>query len=119
MVEGMRTVWVIGIIFLVCALVSTVSAYGPVHFSYSGDLVVTYVSQTAGYNNEFGIETPDHFSLGYTGGIFPQSREQHTKKLAGVSLMNRLSCISRALLKVVRSPIIPTRAAGTDSTMRW
>ena len=71
MVEGMRTVWVIGIIFLVCALVSTVSAYGPVYFSYSGDLVVTYVSQTAGYNNEFGIDTPDHFSLGYTGGDIP------------------------------------------------
>jgi hypothetical protein len=64
----MKKVWIIAIILFVCMTVSTVSASGPIHFSYTGDLVVTYVSGTAGYTNEFGIETSKPVSLGFTGG---------------------------------------------------
>ncbi len=67
----MRKTWIILIILCAFSLVSAVSASGPIRFSYSGDLVVTYVSETAGYNNEFGIETPEHISLGFIKGDFP------------------------------------------------
>jgi hypothetical protein len=33
--------------------------------------VVTYISGTAGYNDEFGIETPHPVSLGFTKGNLP------------------------------------------------
>jgi hypothetical protein len=61
-------VWIIPIILFMFMTVSTVSASGPIHFSYTGDLVVTYVSGSAGYNNEFGIETSKPLSLGFTKG---------------------------------------------------
>jgi hypothetical protein len=64
----MQKAWIIAIIFLVFMVVSTVSASGPIHFSYTGDLVVTYISGTAGYNDEFGIQTPNTVSLGFTKG---------------------------------------------------
>jgi hypothetical protein len=64
----MKKVWIIAIILFVCMTVSTVSASGPIHFSYTGYLEVTYMSGTAGYNNEFGIESSKPISLGFTGG---------------------------------------------------
>jgi hypothetical protein len=67
----MRKAWIILIILCAFSLVSAVSASGPIQFSYSGNIVVTYISETAGYNNEFGIETPEHISLGLTRGDNP------------------------------------------------
>ena len=67
----MRKAWVILLVLLAFTLVGTVSAFGPIRFSYSGDLVVTFVSETAGYDNEFGIETPEHTGLGFTRGSTP------------------------------------------------
>jgi hypothetical protein len=67
----MRKSWIIVMVIFAFMLTGTASAFGPIHFSYSGDLVVTYVSGTAGYNNEFGIETPDHTSLGFSKGEIP------------------------------------------------
>jgi hypothetical protein len=68
MIESMTKGWFIGIVLCVFTLLSPVSAFGDIQFSYSGNLVVTYVSESAGYNNEFGIETPYHLSLGFTKG---------------------------------------------------
>jgi hypothetical protein len=67
-IEDMKKAWIIAIILLVFTIISTVSASGPIHFSYTGDLVVTYISGTAGYNDEFGIETSQPVSLGFTQG---------------------------------------------------
>ena len=64
----MKKVRIIAIVLLAFTIVSTVSAFGPIHFSYTGDLVVTYVSGTAGYNDEFGIVTSEPESLGFTKG---------------------------------------------------
>jgi hypothetical protein len=64
----MKKARIIAIILLAFTLIGTVSAFGSIHFSYSGDLVVTYVSGTAGYNDEFGIESPQPASLGFTQG---------------------------------------------------
>jgi hypothetical protein len=70
-VEGMRKTWLIVMVLLAFTVVGTVSAFGPIHFSSSGDLVVTFISETAGYNNEFGIAAPHHVSLGFTGETPP------------------------------------------------
>jgi len=67
----MRKTRIMVLVLLAFALVGTVSAFGPIRFSYSGDLVVTYISETAGYNNEFGIEKPEHINLGFTHGTIP------------------------------------------------
>ena len=40
----MKKVGIILAVLVVFALVSTVSAFGPITFSYNGNLVVTYVS---------------------------------------------------------------------------
>jgi hypothetical protein len=67
-IKGMKKVWLIAIILLVFTTISMVSASGPIYFSHTGDLVVTYVSGTAGYNDEFGIVTSKQISLGFTKG---------------------------------------------------
>ena len=67
----MKKVGIILAVLVVFALVSTVSAFGPITFSYNGNLVVTYVSLSAGYNNEFGIEKPGLVSLGFIHGNPP------------------------------------------------
>ena len=47
------------------ALVGTVSASGPaITFPYYGNLEVTYINSSAGYNNEFGVLTPGPLFLG-------------------------------------------------------
>jgi hypothetical protein len=47
------------------AFVGPVSAIGSITFPYDGNLVVTYVSSDAGYNNEFGISSPVLQKLGF------------------------------------------------------
>jgi hypothetical protein len=59
------------LVFAVLALVGTVSAFAPITFPYDGKLVITYVSSSAGYNNEFGIDQPEHHSLGFIHGDTP------------------------------------------------
>jgi len=67
----MRKAWIILAVLVVFALVSTVSAFGPITYPYSGTLTITYVgSVTASYNNQFGIEKPGHMSLGFTKNPF-------------------------------------------------
>jgi len=61
----MRKKWIILAVLVVFALVSTVSAQGPIIFPYKGDIVVTFDSYSAGYNNEFGMYLPVSKSLGY------------------------------------------------------
>lgn len=58
-------------IFAVLALVSTVSAFGPVSFPYDGKLVVTYIASDAGYNNEFGLLFPGPLYLGKIHDVTP------------------------------------------------
>jgi hypothetical protein len=67
----MKKVGIILAVLVVFALVSTVSAFGPITFPYNGKLVVTYVSLSAGYNDEFGIEQPGQLSLGFIHGNPP------------------------------------------------
>jgi hypothetical protein len=67
----MKKAWIILAVLVGFALVSTASAFGPITFSYNGNLVVTYVSLSAGYNNEFGIEQPGLVSLGFIHGNSP------------------------------------------------
>ena len=63
----MKKGWIILAVLAVFALVSTVSAFGPITFPYDGNLKVGYLgSFTAGYNNQFGIDKPAHISLGFT-----------------------------------------------------
>lgn len=81
----MRKSWIMVIVLLGLTLVGTVSAFGPIRFSYSGDLVVTYISETAGYNNEFGMETPDHISLGSLKGTIPAIPKTPYKNLGRCS----------------------------------
>jgi hypothetical protein len=66
----MRKAGIMVIVFL-ALFIGTATAFGPVHFSYSGDLYVTYISETAGYDNEFGVETPNTVSLGTIKGNSP------------------------------------------------
>ncbi len=61
----MRKTWIILAVLVVFALVSTVSAQGPIIFPYDGDIVVTFVSDSAGFNNEFGMYLPVSYSFGY------------------------------------------------------
>ncbi len=115
----MKKAWIIAIILLVFTTVSTVSASGPIHFSYTGDLVVTYISGTAGYNDEFGIETSQPVSLGFTQGnltAVPGATLQIPRSL--FTRMNRLSCIVKVPPKEAQSRIIPIRPAGTGLTTR-
>ncbi len=67
----MRKTWIILAVLAGFALISTVSAFGPITFPYNGKLVVTYVSLSAGYNDEFGIEQPGPVSLGFIHGNSP------------------------------------------------
>jgi hypothetical protein len=67
----MRKTWIILAVLAGFALISTVSAFGPITFPYTGKLVVTYVSLSAGYNDEFGIEQPGLVSLGFIHGNPP------------------------------------------------
>jgi hypothetical protein len=61
----MRKPGIILALLIVLALVGIVSAQGPITFPYYGDLVVTYVSSDAGYNNEFGMYQPVSQSFGF------------------------------------------------------
>ena len=61
----MRKQILVSIVFLAFALVNTVSAQGPIIFPYHGNLVVTYVSEFTGYNDEFGMYLPVSHSFGF------------------------------------------------------
>jgi len=59
------------LLVMLLAGIGTVSAYGPISFDYNGDLVVTYQSQDASYNNEFGLFTPGPVFLGKSHDVTP------------------------------------------------
>jgi hypothetical protein len=59
------------VVFAILVLIGNVSAYGPISFGYNGDLVVTYVSSNAGYNNGFGVFQPGPRLLGYIHDVTP------------------------------------------------
>lgn len=65
------SITVILAILAIFFLTSLVSASGPINFDYSGNLVVTYVSQSVPYNDEFGILSPVTKSLGQIHGTTP------------------------------------------------
>ncbi len=67
----MKKAWIVLTIVAVFALAGTASAFGNIVFPYDGNLVVTYVSQDAGYNNHFGIVLPELHPLGQIHGITP------------------------------------------------
>lgn len=67
----MGKAWSIILLLLALTGTGTASAFGPIQFSYSGDLVVTFLSETAGYDNEFGISLPEQHLLGYSKGTPP------------------------------------------------
>ena len=56
----MKKAWIILAVLITFVLVSTVSAFGPITYSYNGDVSITYVSKSAAYNNEFGIALPNY-----------------------------------------------------------
>jgi len=63
----------LSIVLLGFALVTTVSAFAPINFSYKGDIVITYLGKgDALYDDQFGIDLPSpHATLGHTNGINP------------------------------------------------
>jgi len=67
----MKKTWIILAVLVIFALVSTVSAYGPMHFTNTGHLIVTYLSKSADWNSEFGIYSPTLLSLGHINGASP------------------------------------------------
>jgi hypothetical protein len=69
----MKKTWIILAVLAVLALVNTVSAFGPITYSYNGDVSVTYISKSAAYNNEFGIALPNYQSLGFINGNTPET----------------------------------------------
>ena len=63
----MKRAWIILAVLLMFALVSTVSAFGPITFPNDGKLTVKYVANiTEAYNDQFGIDSPIHNLLGHT-----------------------------------------------------
>ena len=65
----MKKTWIILAVLVIFALVSTVSAYGPMHFTNTGHLIVTYLSKSADWNSEYGIYSPTLLSLGHINDL--------------------------------------------------
>jgi hypothetical protein len=84
---SMKSTWIMLAMCITFALVSTVSASpvkpvnGPasITFSYEGNLVVTLVSSSAGYNNEFGTFSPVTKKLGFINDPKPADGSQYTE----------------------------------------
>ena len=94
------------LVFAVLALVSTVSAFAPISFPYDGNLVVTYVSSDAGYNNEFGLLLPGPLSLGKIHDVSPQAYTN----------VGRCANGKEVVLYIKNDPgnIFPSNANGAD-----
>ena len=69
----MRKIGIILAVLIAFALVTTVSAYAPINFSYNGDLTLKYLGKGgAAYDNQFGIDQPlPHTVLGHINGVNP------------------------------------------------
>jgi len=69
----MKKRWIILVVFIAFALVTTVSAFAPINFSCKGNLVLKYLGKGgAVYDNQFGIDQPPpHTTLGHINGISP------------------------------------------------
>jgi hypothetical protein len=67
----MRKSLIILAVLVVFALVSSVSAFGPITFSQPGDIVVTYVSTSADFHNDFGVWLPAFQFLGRNNEATP------------------------------------------------
>jgi len=69
----MRKIGIILAVLIAFALVTTVSAYAPINFSYNGDLALKYLGKGgAAYDNQFGIDQPlPHTVLGHINGLNP------------------------------------------------
>lgn len=67
----MKKTLIVLVLLVMFALIGTASAIGPITFGNNGDLVVTYVSSSAWFNDEFGISSPGPVSLGKIYDFIP------------------------------------------------
>ncbi len=107
----MKKAWIVLTLVAVVALVGTVSAFGNIVFPYEGNLVVTYVSSDASYNDHFGIILPELHPLGQIHGISPS--------LPGSKYTDIGRCSPETNVAVyIRTPLLVSPLVNSDRLYR-